>query len=162
MGKRPSWNDYFMKMTYLVAERSTCLRKQVGAVLTRGKRIIATGYNGNCIPGGVHCIDLGYCERDRLGVVSGTRYEVGKCTHAEASAVLQCAKFGIPTEGTSLYVNALVCILCAKMVVSAGITRVTCILEKERPLDGIEFLREAGIEVNLLEGYKTVPASLED
>ncbi len=151
MGKRPSWDEYFMEVANLVSKRSTCLRKKVGAVIVRGKRIIATGYNGICISGAPHCIDTGICERDQMGIPPGTRYEVGRCTHAEASAILQCAKFGIATEGATLYVNSKVCILCAKMIISAGITRVVCVEEKERPNDGIKLLKEAGIQVELKE-----------
>lgn len=146
--KRPSWDDYFLNLADFVSRRSTCLRKKVGAVIVRDKRVIATGYNGTCIPGGEHCIDLGYCERDAQGVKSGTRYEVGNCTHAEASAIFQCAKFGIASEGTTLYVNGLICILCAKMAVSAGITRIVCIKEN-RPQNGISFLKKAEVEVKL-------------
>lgn len=143
---RPSWDDYFMEMANLVSKRSTCIRKQVGTVLVKVKRIIASGYNGICIPDAPHCIDTGMCERDHLGVESGTMYEVGHCTHGEASAILQCAKFGTPTENTTLYVNGLVCVLCAKMIVSAGIARVVY-LEEDRPRNGIELLKEAGIEL---------------
>jgi len=146
---RPSWDIYFMKMTHLVSDRSTCIRKKVGAVIVRGKRVIATGYNGICISGAVHCIDTGECSRDKLNIKSGTRYEAGACTHGEASAILQCARFGIPTEGCALYVNGLICILCAKMIVSAGILKVVCI-DEDRPKDGIEFLYKAKIEVVLL------------
>ena len=151
MSSRPPWDEYFMEVANLVSKRSTCLRKQVGAVIVRGKRIIATGYNGICISGAPHCIDTGVCERDALGVPSGTRYEVGRCTHGEASAILQCSKFGIPTEGTTLYVNALVCILCAKMIISAGIKRVVCVKEEGRPMNGVELLQQAGIKVNFLK-----------
>jgi dCMP deaminase len=146
---RPAWDDYFLDMANLVSRRSTCIRKQVGAVIVKVKRIIASGYNGICIPGAPHCIDTGICERDRLDVESGTMYEIGHCTHGEASAILQCAKFGTPTEDTTLYVNGLVCVLCAKMIVSAGISRVVY-LEEDRPRNGIELLKEAGIE---LRGY---------
>lgn len=146
---RPSWDNYFMEMANLVAKRSTCIRKRVGAVVVKGKRIIASGYNGICLSGAAHCIDTGICERDRLGVESGTMYEIGHCTHAEASAILQCAKFGTPTEGTTIYVNGLVCVLCAKMIISAGISRVVY-LEEDRPKNGIELLKEAGVR---LTGY---------
>lgn len=146
--KRPAWDDYFLDLSNFIAKRSTCLRKKVGAIIVRGKRVIATGYNGTCIPGGVHCIDVNYCKREAKGVKSGTRYEVGNCTHAEASALLQCAKFGIAANEATLYVNGLICILCAKMAVSAGIKRVVCIKEK-RPRDGISFLKKAKVEVKL-------------
>lgn len=147
---RISWDAYFMKVANLVSERSTCLRRKVGAVIVRGKRVIATGYNGNCIPGDIHCIDEGVCQRDLAGVESGTRYEVGNCTHAEASAILQCAKFGTITEGATLYVNSLVCVLCAKMIISAGINRVVCIKE-ERPQDGIQLLKRAHVKVDFYD-----------
>jgi len=143
---RPSWDEYFIKMANLTSERSTCIRKKVGAVMVRGKRVIATGYNGICITGATHCIDTGQCYRDKLNIESGTRYEAGACTHGEASAILQCARFGISTEGCTIYINGLVCILCAKMIVSAGITRVVC-LDEDRPADGVEFLSCAGVEV---------------
>jgi dCMP deaminase len=136
-----------MKMANLVAERSTCLRKKVGTVIVKGKRVISTGYNGNCIPGDLHCIDTEVCERDLFQVKSGTMYEIGKCTHSEASAIAQCAKFGIPTQGTTLYVNSLVCILCAKLIISAGISKVVYIYEEERPKNGIELLKKAGVEL---------------
>jgi dCMP deaminase len=145
--KRPGWDEYFLKMAELVAERSTCLRRKVGAVIVNKKRVIATGYNGNCIPAGEHCIEKGYCERDKLGIASGTRYEIGDCTHGEMSAILQCAKFGIPTEGATLYTNYLVCSICAKMIISAGIKRVVCKMDATRPQDGIELLKKADIEV---------------
>lgn len=144
--KRPPWDDYFMEMADLVSNRSTCLRKKVGAVIVKGKRIIATGYNGTCIQGAPHCIDTGICERDRQGVKSGTMYEIGNCTHGEASAILQCSKFGISTENTTLYVNGLICILCAKMITSSGIKRVVYIKE-DRPQNGIELLKKARIEL---------------
>jgi dCMP deaminase len=135
-----------MKMAHLVSERSTCLRKKVGAIIVRGKRVIAAGYNGICIPGALHCIDTGVCEREKLNIKSGTMYEVGNCTHGEASAILQCAKFGTSTQDTTIYVNGLVCILCAKMIISSGITRVVCI-DEDRPKNGIELLRRAKVEL---------------
>ncbi len=147
---RPEWDDYFMKMANLVSQRSTCLRKQVGSVIVRGKRVIATGYNGTCIPGDTHCIDTGICERERLGVEHGTRYEIGNCTHGEASAILQCAKFGVSTSDTTLYVNGLVCILCAKMIISTSISKVVCI-DEDRPQNGLELLKKAGVTVKLLK-----------
>lgn len=152
VSKRPSWDEYFLNLADFVSRRSTCLRKKVGAVIVRGKRVIATGYNGTCIPGGEHCIDLNYCEREAQGVKSGTRYEVGNCTHAEASAIFQCAKFGIASEGATLYVNGLICILCAKMAVSAGINRIVCIKEK-RPQNGLSFLKKAKVEVKLISFF---------
>ncbi len=146
--KRPTWDDYFLELAFFVSKRSTCLRKKVGAIIVKGKRVIATGYNGTCISGGQHCIDLNRCARDIMGIESGSRYEIGNCTHAEASALLQCAKFGIASQGATLYVNGLICILCAKMAVSAGINRVVCVQEK-RPKNGISFLKKAKVQVKL-------------
>ncbi|MGB9637618.1 MAG: deoxycytidylate deaminase, partial [Microgenomates group bacterium] len=90
---RPSWDDYFMQLAKLVAGRSTCLRRAVGAVLVRDKRILATGYNG--APRGMkHCLTIG-CIRDELKIPSGTRAELCRAIHAEQNAIIQCAVYGV-------------------------------------------------------------------
>ncbi len=120
--QRPSWDEYFLKIARDVAERSTCLRRHVGAVLVRDKRILATGYNG--APRGVsHCLASG-CMREKLGIPSGQRHELCRGVHAEMNTFLQAALHGIAVEGASLYCTATPCSLCAKMLINAGVSRV--------------------------------------
>ncbi|HNW39369.1 MAG TPA: cytidine/deoxycytidylate deaminase family protein, partial [Candidatus Omnitrophota bacterium] len=91
--KRPSWDEYFLEMASLVAKRSTCLRRSVGAVLVKDKRILATGYNG--APSGLkHCGEVG-CLRLKLKVPSGERHELCRALHAEQNALIQSSLHGI-------------------------------------------------------------------
>lgn len=119
---RPSWDEYFMQITRDVAQRSTCLRRQVGATLVRNKRILATGYNG--APSGLaHCEDAG-CLRDHSNVPSGERHELCRGLHAEMNALIQAGVFGVSTGDATLYTTAHPCSLCAKMIINAGVKRV--------------------------------------
>jgi len=124
--KRPSWDEYFMKLAWLVAERSTCLRHHVGAVIVRDKRILTTGYNG-AAAGTKDCLELG-CLRDELKIPSGQRHEICRAIHAEQNAIIQGGFHGITIKGSTLYCTHSPCVLCAKMIVNAGIKRVvSCI-----------------------------------
>jgi dCMP deaminase len=117
--KRPSWDQYFMDITRLVATRSTCLRRQVGAVLVKDRNILATGYNG--VPTGIsHCDAVG-CLRERLKVPSGERHELCRGLHAEQNAIIQAARHGINIDGSTLYCTTMPCIICTKMLINAGI-----------------------------------------
>jgi dCMP deaminase len=139
---RPTLDQYFMEIAAVVAKRSTCLRNQVGAVLVRDKRILSTGYNG--APAGLeHCDSVG-CARE--GVESGTRHELCRAVHAEQNAIIQAALHGIGIEGAILYCTHQPCILCAKMMINARISRV---VYSESYPDGtaLKFLKQAGIEV---------------
>ena len=139
---RPTLDQYFMEIAAVVAKRSTCLRNQVGAVLVRDKRILSTGYNG--APAGLeHCDSVG-CARE--GVESGTRHELCRAVHAEQNAIIQAALHGIGIEGAILYCTHQPCILCAKMMINARISRV---VYAESYPDGtaLQFLKQAGIEV---------------
>ena len=119
---RPSWDEYFIEITRLVAKRSTCLRRQVGAVLVKDKNILATGYNG--APSGTsHCLDIG-CLREKLGIPSGERHELCRGLHAEQNAIIQAAKHGTTIDGATLYCTTMPCIICAKMIINAGIRRI--------------------------------------
>lgn len=119
---RISWDEYFMNIAYLVSQRSTCLRRKVGAVLVKEKRILATGYNG--APSGLpHCDTVG-CLREKLKVPSGERHELCRGLHAEQNVLLQCAYYGIPVEGSVLYVTFSPCSICAKMIVNVKIREV--------------------------------------
>lgn len=146
--QRPSWNEYFMKIALLVAERSTCLRRHVGALLVKDKRIIATGYNG--APSGFkHCGEVG-CLRDELNVPSGERHELCRGLHAEQNAIIQAALYGQDTRDTILYCTHKPCLLCAKMLINAGVRRVVIADDYPDKL-AAEFLKQANIEIEQVE-----------
>jgi dCMP deaminase len=119
MTARLPWPEYFMRIACLVAERSTCLRRKVGAVAVKDKRILATGYNG--APSGLeHCLDIG-CLRERMGVPSGQRHELCRGLHAEQNVVLQAAMHGIPLAGAELFCTNQPCLICSKMIINCRI-----------------------------------------
>ena len=145
---RPSWDEYFLRIAHEVAGRSTCLRRKVGALLVRDKRILTTGYNG-APRGVVHCTDRG-CLRDELGIPSGERHELCRGLHAEMNAILQAAVHGVRVEEGSLYCTNHPCSLCMKMLINAGVRRI--VIADAYP-DGLaaELAREAGVEIVHLE-----------
>ncbi|MEG0291855.1 MAG: cytidine/deoxycytidylate deaminase family protein [Anaerovoracaceae bacterium] len=150
--KRPSWDEYFMKMAELTSTRSTCLRRQVGAIIVKDKHIIATGYNG--APKGVpHCGEQSGCIRQKLGVPSGERHELCRALHAEQNAIIQAATLGQSVEGGTIYVTHQPCIICAKMIINAGIRR---IVVKEGYPDELSevMLGEAGLKIVMLDPKK--------
>ncbi len=121
--KRPSWDEYFMEMAELTSTRSTCLRRQVGAIIVKDKHIIATGYNG--APKGLpHCEELGGCLREKLQIPSGERHELCRALHAEQNAIIQAATLGQSIEGATMYITHQPCVICSKMIINAGIKRV--------------------------------------
>lgn len=141
---RPSWDEYFMEVASVVAMRSTCIRRNIGALIVKDKRILATGYNG--APSGLpHCTEVG-CLREALGVPSGERHEICRGLHAEQNALIQAARYGIAVEGSSLYCTTEPCSLCAKMLINAGIRRIVFREEYPDPLSR-ELLRGAGVLV---------------
>lgn len=145
---RPSWDDYFMDIAELVASRSTCLRRQVGAVIVKDRRIISTGYNG--APRGVsHCLDVG-CLREQLGVPSGERHELCRAVHAEQNAIIQAALHGVSTNGATLYCTTQPCVLCAKMLLNAGIKEF--FFRGSYPDElALSLLQEGDVKINLLK-----------
>lgn len=143
---RPSWDEYFSEIARQVATRSTCLRRQVGAVIIRDKRILCTGYNG-APRGVVHC-DVAGCLREKLAIPSGQRQEICRGLHAEQNAIIQAALHGVSVEGGTIYVTHQPCITCAKMIINSGIRRVVCAVEYPDELSrGI--LREAGVTLEV-------------
>ncbi len=119
---RPSWDEYFMDIASLVARRSTCRRRQVGAVLVRDKRILATGYNG--APTKLaHCLEIG-CLREELNVASGERHELCRGLHAEQNVIIQAAYHGVCIKDAVLYCTNLPCSICSKMLINAGICEI--------------------------------------
>ncbi len=119
---RPTYDEYFMKMTQVVATRSTCLRRNVGAILVKNKHILSTGYNG--APKGLkHCSEVG-CLREKLNVQPGERHELCRGLHAEQNAIIQASVFGVSIDGATLYCTAAPCSVCAKMLINAGIKEI--------------------------------------
>ena len=144
---RPSWNEYYMDIAETVKRRSTCMRRQVGALLVLNKKILATGYNGS--PKGLrHCSEIG-CMRNDLQVPSGERHELCRGLHAEQNAIIQAALHGVKIEGANLYVTHKPCVVCAKMIINAGVERVVFKGDYPDRLSDNMF-REAGI---VLERY---------
>jgi dCMP deaminase len=144
---RPSWDNYFMDITRLVARRSTCVRRAVGAVVVKDKRILATGYNG--APTGVaHCAETG-CLRAQLQVPSGERHELCRGIHAEQNAIIQAAYHGVSIRGATLYCTNLPCSICAKMIINAGIQDIVYLSGYADPMSK-DMLREAGVIVRCL------------
>lgn len=141
---RPSWDSYFLEIASVVAGRSTCLRRQVGAVLVKDKRLLATGYNG--APTGLeHCLETG-CLRQEKNIPSGERHELCRGLHAEQNAIIQAALHGVSIKGADLYCTHHPCSLCAKMLINAGIKRI--ILKEGYPDElARQLFTEAGIQV---------------
>lgn len=137
MSTRITWHQYFMAQSHLLSLRSTCTRLAVGATIVREKRIIAGGYNGS-IAGGEHCIDV------------GCYMEEGHCIrtiHAEMNAILQCAKFGVPTKNAEIYVTHFPCVQCTKSIIQAGISSVYYAKEYHNHPFSIELFEKAGVKV---------------
>ena len=145
---RPSWDRYFMEIALLVSTRATCMRRKVGAVLVKDKRILATGYNGP--PSGLtHCEEVG-CLRQRLGIPSGERHEICRGLHAEQNAIIQAALHGVSIKGAKIYTTTFPCIICSKMLINAGIEE---IIYREGYPDELSasLLGEAGLRLRKLE-----------
>ncbi|EYE89821.1 cytidine deaminase [Fervidicella metallireducens AeB] len=141
---RPTWDEYFMDIAELVKERSTCLRRKVGAVIVKDNRILTTGYNG-VPPKMRHCEESG-CLRTELNIPSGQRHELCRALHAEQNAVIQAAKNGIEIDGSTIYVTAQPCIICAKILIASGIKRI--VFKGDYPDNlSLEMLKESKIEV---------------
>ena len=149
MNERPSWDEYFMGIAELTAKRSTCLRRSVGAVIVADRHIIATGYNG--APRGIdHCAQRGGCLREELDIPSGERHELCRALHAEQNAIIQAAAFGHSIEGATIYITHSPCVICAKMIINAGITKI--FVANEYPDEfATEILEEAGLKIVALE-----------
>lgn len=149
--KRITWDEYFIQIAGLVSQRSTCLRRNVGALIVKGKRILATGYNG--APSGLkHCIDVG-CLRDKLKIPSGERHELCRGLHAEQNAIIQASLYGISVEGSSIYVTNQPCIICAKMLINAGIKDIV-IAQGYPDKMAADFLKQAKIKVRTIRKKK--------
>jgi len=141
------WDLRFMELTHTIANWSSCYQenRKVGATIVRNKRILTTGYNG--APSGIKsCIERGECLRRKLGIPSGTRHEMCYAVHAEQNAIIQAAKLGVSIEGATLYCTHQPCVLCAKMIVNSGISRV--VYANGYPDNfALEILKEGGVAI---------------
>ena len=146
--QRPDWQTYFMDLAQLVSSRSTCIRRQVGALIVKENRILSTGYNGT--PTGIrHCIDRG-CLRDELKIPSGQRHELCRGLHAEQNAIIQAAYHGVSIESGEIYCTNQPCIICAKMIINAGLKKI--IIGDSYPDElAAEMLEEACLKVVVLK-----------
>jgi dCMP deaminase len=146
--KRPSWDEYFIDIARLISMRSTCLRRKVGAIIVKDRRILATGYNGT--PSKIkHCEDIG-CLREKLKIPSGERHELCRGLHAEQNVLLQAALYGISVKDSSLYCTNQPCVICAKMLINAGIREIVAAGGYPDKM-AADFLKEAGIKVRTIK-----------
>ncbi len=145
---RPSWDEYFMSIARVVASRSNCVKRNVGAVVVSDRRIISTGYNGT--PRGVRNCNEGGCPRCSSGAESGTRLDECLCSHAEENAITQAAYHGVSVRGASVYTTFSPCLICTKMMINAGIRDL--VYDSRFPLGerSLELLTEAGVKVRRL------------
>ena len=152
---RVAWPEYFMNIAHLVAERSTCLRRRVGAIAVKDKRILATGYNGSPART-AHCLDIG-CLRAQLGVPSGQRHEICRGIHAEQNVIVQAAVYGISLNEAEIYCTHQPCIICSKMLINCGIRKIWYAQGYPDEM-ALKMLQEAGV---VLEKFPFVPGSSE-
>lgn len=141
MENRIPWDQYFMSQSLLLSTRSTCTRLAVGATMVRDRRVISGGYNGS-VSGDVHCIDVG------CYVVDG---HCVRTVHAEVNAIIQCAKFGVPTEGADIYVSHFPCLQCTKTIIQSGISNLYYLHEYRNSEYAKELLEHAGISIIQVE-----------
>lgn len=145
---RPDIDEYFLKISSVVAERSTCQRHHIGAVAVRDKHILATGYNG--APSGIHhCLELG-CLRNELGIPSGKSHEICRAVHAEQNVIIQAALHGVSIKGSTIYCTHSPCVLCAKMLVNAQIARFVSI-GRYNDDEFLTLFKNSGIEFEIKE-----------
>jgi dCMP deaminase len=150
---RPGWDQYFMSIARLASLRSTCLRRKVGAVLVKNRRVLSTGYNG--APRNLaHCLEIG-CLREQLKIKSGERHELCRAIHAEQNAVIQAAVSGVSIEGATIYCTTFPCVMCSKIIINSGIVRIIC-LEGYPDQLSRTLLDEAGIEVEYMDSSQLV------
>lgn len=150
---RPDWGPYFMEIARIVSMRSTCLRRTVGAVIVKDKRILASGYNG--APSGLkHCVEVS-CLREKMNIASGERHELCRGLHAEQNAIIQAAYHGVSINGADLYCTHLPCSICIKMLINAGIQEIY--YEEGYPDDlSLDMIQESKIKLTKLEPEEIV------
>ena len=142
--KRIDKENYYLDIAETVLERSTCLRRCYGAIIVKNDEIVSTGYNG-APRGRKNCMDLGYCTREAMNVPSGERYELCRSVHAEMNALIQCAKEGISTKNTEIYVTHFPCINCTKALLQAGVVKITYKANYRPHAFAIELMEQKGV-----------------
>lgn len=146
--KRPSWDTYFMQIADLISTRATCVKRKVGAIIVKEKQILATGYNG-APKNHPHCSATG-CLRKQLQLPSGANHELCRGLHAEQNAIIQAASCGVSIKGALLYCTFLPCVICAKMILNAGIKKV--IFSGYYPDDlSVQMFADSKVELTLFE-----------
>jgi len=159
MIERPSYDDYFIEMAYIVSKRSTCIRRKVGAILVKDKHILSTGYNG-APKGHKHCSIMG-CLREKTNVPSGERHEICRGLHAEQNVIIQAAVFGIQIKNSVLYCTNTPCVVCAKMLINAGVKEI--IFSGDYPDDlAKQILEESNIKLRKLKNKNNKINLLEE
>lgn len=149
--ERPGWDEYFMELAYVIAKRSTCLRRKVGAIIVNEKKILSTGYNG--APHNIrHCSETG-CLREKLNIPSGERHEICRGVHAEQNAILQAALSGTSIRGAEIYTTTFPCSICAKMIINSGLKKVYFDGDYSDAL-AKEMLSEAKVEIKKFKKKK--------
>ena len=146
MNIRPSWDAYFMKIAEDVASRATCIRRSVGAVIVKDKRILATGYNG--VPSSISHCEEETCLRTKLNILSGERHELCRGLHAEQNAIIQAALHGVSIANANIYITHQPCSICTKMLINSGIKKYIFKDPYDDPL-AMEMIKEAGIEIEI-------------
>ena len=145
---RPTWDEYFLGIAELVSKRSTCLRRSVGAVLVKDKRILATGYNG--APANIEHCEVTGCVRDKLKIPSGERHELCRGLHGEQNAFLQAALHGTSLKDATLYCATQPCIICAEMIINAGIKEIVIMGDYPDKM-AKAFLEEAKVKIRTVK-----------
>lgn len=146
MQQRPAWDKYFMKIAEDVSTRSTCIRRKVGAVIIKDKRILSTGYNG--APSGISHCTKETCLRTIYNIPSGEKHELCRGLHAEQNAIIQAAYHGVSIAGSIIYITNQPCSICTKMLINSGITK---FIYKDPYNDDLamQMIKEAGIEIQI-------------
>ncbi len=152
--ERPHYDTYFMNMAFMVATRSTCFRRNVGAVIVKDQRILSTGYNG--APRQVrNCLQLGFCIRMERNVPSGEQHEICRGAHAEQNAIANAAYSGVAIKGATIYITENPCSICTKMLMNCGIKKIVFVRKYIDDLS-MEMLRESDIEIKKFTKIKTI------
>ena len=155
---RISKDEYYMALAQTVSLRSTCIRRQYGAIIvSSGDHILSTGYNG-AARNEPHCLNVG-CERERLNVPKGERYELCVSVHAEANAIIQAARGGVSINGATLYVNGTPCKMCWRLIKNAGIDEVVFVEDNPESGDFGNVMRVRAQDATLAHTY---PVSREE
>ncbi len=164
---RPSWDEYFMIVAKIISSRSTCISRPIGAVITKNKHILATGYNG-AMPGVSHCTDDKECFRRSIAVSDDAKYNYCRATHAEANAISQAARYGTSVDGATLYVTLAPCYVCLKLLSTANIKEVFYeydyeSINKERDSFWEKCISDTGIRVQqLIVSEKSLQGTLKN